>query len=223
MTLLIHHLHVSQSERIIWLCEELDLPYTIKYYHRAPLLAPAEYKALHPQGTSPVIQYGDVTLAESSACVEYICNGIASSEQRGALVVAPDAPEYPQFLYWWHWVNGSFQPALTRSMAARAVVDQGPMQAMAKERFQRSLDGLNDRLAHNQWLAGDQFTLADIMVVFPLTTMRNFFPYRLGEYGNIVRYLERVGMRKAYQRAMKRGDPDMELVLGADPPKKSMM
>lgn len=227
MALLIHHLHVSQSERILWLCEELGIPYTVKYYDRAPLLAPAEYKALHPQGTSPVIQHEGITLAESGACVEYICNRLASPEQRDALTVKPDAPEYAQFLYWWHWVNGSFQPALGRSMAARAMAgvqnDDNPMQVMARDRLKRGLNGLNDRLADNEWLAGDQFSLADIMAVFPLTTMRYFFPYDLGEYGNIVRYLQRVAKREAYQRAMKKGDPEMELVLGPDPPAKTLM
>lgn len=224
MALLIHHLHVSQSERLLWLCEELGIPYTIKCYDRAPLLAPPEYKALHPQGTSPVIQHGDITLAESGACVEYICHRLASEEQRSPLIVHPDALEYPDFLYWWHWVNGSFQPTLGRSMAARGAVDENnPMQVIAKDRLQRALNGLNDRLAENEWLGGGQFTLADIMIVFPLTTMRYFFPYSLHEYVNIVRYLERVGRREAYQRAMKRGDPQMGLVLGADPPKKAMM
>lgn len=121
-------------------------------------------------------------------------------------------------------MNGSFQPTLGRSMAARGAADENnPLQAIAKDRLQRALNGLNDRLAENEWLAGGQFTLADIMVVFPLTTMRYFFPYSLHKYENIVRYLKRVGSREAYQRAMQRGDPQMDLALGADPPKHAMM
>lgn len=229
MALLIHHLHVSQSERILWLCEELGVDYDLKTYDRAPLLAPAKYKALHPQGTAPVIQHGDLVLAESAACVEYIYNKVASPtkvDERSKLFLSPEDPEYPQFLYWWHWANSTFQPSLEKAMAAAnarakgAMDESSPLAIMSKERPKRALDGLNERLKDNEWLAGKQFSAADIMAVFPLTTMRYFHPYSLGEYENILRYLERVGGREAYQKAMKKGDPDMQLVLGPDPPKK---
>lgn len=222
MALLIHHLHVSQSERILWLCEELGIDYKHKNYDRAPLLAPAEYKALHPQGTSPVIQHEGLTLAESGACIEYICNKVAKDT---SLFIGPEDPEYAQFLYWWHWGNGSFQPAMGRAMAARAVKamgvadDSSTLAIMAKERLERALKALNNRLADNEWLAGTQFSVADIMVVFTLTTMRYFMPYSLEGHDNILKYLGRVSKRPAYQIAMKKGDPDMELVLGPDPPK----
>jgi glutathione S-transferase len=229
MALLIHHLHVSQSERILWLCEELGIDYNIKTYDRAPLLAPAEYKALHPQGTAPVIQHGDLVLAESAACVEYISNKVAPSASSGGsrkLFLSPEDPEYAQFLYWWHWVNSTFQPSLEKAMAAAharskgALDESSPLAIMARERPQRALNALNERLKDNEWLAGKQFSAADIMVVFPLTTMRYFNQYSLSEHRNILKYLERVSQREAYQKAMKRGDPGMELALGPDPPKK---
>jgi glutathione S-transferase len=84
----------------------------------------------------------------------------------------------------------------------------------------RALVVLDKRLERNQWLAGEEFTVADVMIVFTLTTMRYFFPYSLGEYASVVKYLQRVGAREAYQRAMKKCDPELEPVLGADPPKK---
>ncbi|KAF4465455.1 glutathione s-transferase [Fusarium albosuccineum] len=217
MTILIHHLHVSQSERIPWLCEELDLEYELKTYTRAPLLAPPEYKALHPMGAAPVIQDGDLTLAESGACIEYLSHKYAN----GKLFLPPTDPNYADFLYWWHWVNGTFQPGLGRAMTARSagLSDDNPLVKLSNTKFQGSLKYLDERLSGNEWLAGEQFTVADVMVVFSLSTMRYFYSYSLGEYPNILSYLQRVGGREAYQKAMSRSDPGMELGLGAQPPK----
>ena len=222
MGLIIHHLHVSQSERLPWLCEELGVPYELKTYRRAPLLAPPEYKALHPAGTAPVLQDGDgITLAESGACVEYI----AQRHGGGRLFLPPTHPAYADFLYWWHWPNASFQPSLGRNLAARSSglpEDSFPAK-LARDRLATALRMLDERLARHEWLAGDDFTVADIMVVFSLTTMRYFLPYSLSGYQNVLRYLEGVGKRDAYQRAMKRCDPDMVLVLGPEAPEKPLL
>ncbi|KAI8658026.1 hypothetical protein NCS57_01183100 [Fusarium keratoplasticum] len=221
MPLVIHHLHVSQSERISWLCEELGIAYELKTYDRAPLLAPPEYKALHFMGAAPVIQDGELTLAESCACIEYICHKYGN----GKLFLKPADPAYADFLYWWHWADGTFQPGLGRTMATRAAgldVDH-PLMVISRDRFNRTLDALEKRLGDNEWLAGHEFTVADVMVVFSLTTMRYFTPYSLGEYPNVLRYLQRVGSREAYQKAMKKCDPEMGLALGAEPPKSNFV
>ncbi|KAJ9149896.1 Glutathione S-transferase 3 [Pleurostoma richardsiae] len=217
MAILIHHLHVSQSERILWLCEELGVDYELKTYTRSPLLAPPEYKALHPMGTAPVIQDGDLTLAESCACIEYISHRHAG----GKLFLPPTDPAYPDFLYWWHWADGTFQSEQMRVMLLRHanLPADNFLASATKERFKGSLQALDERLGDNEWLAGKEFTVADIMIVFSITTMRFFYGYSLAEYGNIVKYLERIGRREAYRRAMKRSDPDMEPALGAEPPK----
>ncbi|KAF4973946.1 hypothetical protein FZEAL_9093 [Fusarium zealandicum] len=217
MPLTIHHLNISQSERIPWLCEELGIDYEIKTYRRDPILAPKEYKALHFMGAAPVMQDGDLTLAESCACIEYICHKYGS----GALFIAPTSSNYADFLFWWHWADGTFQPGLGRVMAARStgLSDDHPLMALYNDKFSRALEALNERLGQNKWLAGDEFTVADVMVVFSLTTMRYFSPYSLAEHANILGYLERVGSREAYQKAMKKCDPDMELALGPEPPK----
>ncbi|KAJ7312904.1 putative glutathione S-transferase [Mycena albidolilacea] len=215
-TLIVHHLHVSQSERIPWLCEELAIPYELKTYKRAPILAPPEYKALHASGSAPVIQDGDLTLAESGACVEYISHRHAG----GALFLPPTHADYPHFLYWWHWSNSTFQPAVAALMAGQGLEDDNPRKVALKDRVRRALVVLDKRLEMNQWLAGEEFTVADVMIVFTLTTMRYFYPYSLGEYASVVKYLQRVGAREAYQRAMKKCEPELELVLGADPPRK---
>lgn len=217
MAVTIHHLHVSSSERVIWLCEELGISYELKTYNRSPLLAPPEYKSLHPAGTSPVIQDGDLTLAETAACVEYIAHKYAN----GQLFLTPTNPSYADFLYWYHWASGTFMPTVGRAMMVRSsgIPEDNLVTKLGSERFQRGLLALDNRLRDNQWLAGDDFTAADIMVVFPLTTMRYFFGYDFKDHANIASYLQRVGQRDAYQRAMKAGDPDMELALGLDPPK----
>ena len=112
--LTVHHLGKSQSERIVWLCEELEIPYELKRYDRDPVtrLAPPEYKALHPIGAAPVITDGDLVLAESGAVIEYI----VAKHGNGRLALAADHPDFAQFLYWFHFANGTLQPAMGRNM-----------------------------------------------------------------------------------------------------------
>ncbi|ATY58934.1 glutathione S-transferase, putative [Cordyceps militaris CM01] len=215
MTITVHHLQVSQSERIPWLLEELGVPYTLKTYQRAPLLAPAAYKALHPSGAAPVIDDDGLVLAESGACVEYL----ARRHGAGRLFVDPADPDYPAFLYWWHWSNGTLQPAVARAMYVRGAAEDSPMRAVSREKLGRALQGLDQQLAKHAFIAGSALTAADIMTVFSLTTMRCFSPYSLAEYPNILQYLGRIGKREAYRTAMAKSDPDMEPALGADSPK----
>src|SRR6266705_1284610 len=103
--LTVHHLGKSQSERIVWLCEELEIPYELNRYARDPvtMLAPADYKALHPVGAAPVIVDGDLVLAESGAIVDYII----AKYGNGRLVLRSDAPDFAQFLYWFPCANGT--------------------------------------------------------------------------------------------------------------------
>ncbi|KAJ4150420.1 hypothetical protein LMH87_011172 [Akanthomyces muscarius] len=209
----VHHLQVSQSERIPWLLEELGLPYELKTYKRAPLLAPPEYKALHHSGAAPVITDGALTLAESGACVEYL----ARKHGGGRFFVAPSDDAYADFLYWWHWSNGTLQPSVSRAMYVRGAGEQ--MQKVSREKLSRALKALDEQLRGNDFIVGGELTAADIMTVFSLTTMRHFSPYSLAEYPNILKYLERIGKREAYRTAMSKSDPGMKLALGADSPK----
>jgi glutathione S-transferase len=106
--LTVHHLGVSQSERIVWLCEELGLDYELKRYDRDPQtrLAPAAYKALHPMGTAPVITDGTVVMSESGAIVEYIL----ARYGKGRLAVGPEQPNFADYVFWLHFANGSMMP-----------------------------------------------------------------------------------------------------------------
>ena len=114
--LTVHHLGNSQSERIVWLCEELALPYELIRYEREPTMAaPPEYKALHPLGTAPIISDGELVLAETMAIVEYICRKLADER----LLLGPEHPDFAQFLFWYHFANGSMMPAFMMDMAAK--------------------------------------------------------------------------------------------------------
>ncbi|KAK7420965.1 hypothetical protein QQX98_002532 [Neonectria punicea] len=221
MVLVIHHLQCSQSERIPWVREELGIDYELKLYQRAPLFAPPEYKALHPMGAAPVIQDGNLTLAESCAVIEYICHKYGN----GSLFLDPTHAAYADFLYWWHWADGSFQPAALRIKSGRVEKsnEDDVMARFANERFKKAIGALEKRLGDNKWLAGTEFTAADVMVVFTLTTLRYFIPYSLKEYGNVLKYLQRIGAREAYQKAMSKSDPTMEPVLGPESPKDPKM
>ncbi|KAL3455714.1 glutathione S-transferase [Aspergillus heterothallicus] len=220
MPLTIHHLGVSTSERILWLCEELSIPYNLKTYKRAPLLAPRDLKSLHPSGTAPVIQDGAVTLAETGACIEYI----AHKHGGGRLFLPPSHANYADFLYWFHWTNATLMANISRIMTLKmAGLDaENQMVKYSQDRLDKALKILDDRLASNTWLAGEEFTAADVMMVFPLTTGRYFASFSLGAYPNILAFLKRVGEREAYRRAMQKGDPGLELVLGAEPPRKDL-
>src|SRR5438270_1486422 len=110
--LTVHHLGKSQSERIVWLCEELGIPYELKCYARAPLLAPPEYKALHPIGAAPVITDGELVLAESGAIVQYITSRYGA----GRLALTDGHPHFAAFLYWFHFANGTLQARMGRCL-----------------------------------------------------------------------------------------------------------
>jgi glutathione S-transferase len=211
--LTVHHLGKSQSERIVWLCEELAIPYELKHYVRdsVTILAPPELKALHSLGTAPVITDGDVVLAESGAVIDYILAKYGS----GQLVIGPADPGFADYLFWLHFANGTLQPSMGRNMVLRRLKLAGdhPVLLAMKGRLDKALGMLETRLGKAQYLAGAALTAADIMTVFSLTTMRYFLPLDLAAYPNIRSYLQRVAARDAYQRAMQKGDPGMALLL----------
>ena len=133
--LTVHHLRRSQSERIVWLCEELGLNYELKCYDRnkTDMLAPPEYKALHPMGIAPVITDGDLVLGESGAIVEYIL----AKYGPGGLVRGPADPDFARYLYWLHFANGTLQPVMGRNMMLHrlAVPAEQPMAGAMRARL----------------------------------------------------------------------------------------
>ena len=211
--LTVHHLGKSQSERIVWLCEELGTPYELKRYARDPvtILAPADYKALHPIGAAPVITDGDLVLAESGAVIDYILAKYGD----GRLALKSGDPDFASFLYWFHFANGTLQANMGRNMILNRLqlANDNPVLSATKTRVDRAFDLVEARTREVDYLAGSTFTAADIMMGFSLTTMRYFLPYDLGRCPNIVGYLARIGARSAYRRAMEKGDPGMGLLL----------
>lgn len=208
----IHHLGHSQSERILWLCEELGIPYALKRYTRDAVtrLSPPELKAMHPLGAAPLIEDGELMLAESAAIVEYLI----AVHGGGRLRPGPGHPDFAPFLYWFHFANGNLQPVMLRRMTlGRALPADHPVLTATQERLDKVLALVEERLGQAPYFAGDDFSAADIMSVFSLTTMRLFLPIDLAPYPSIRAYLQRIGQRPAYQRAMTTGDPELTPLL----------
>lgn len=215
--LIVHHLQVGQGERIPWLLEELSIPYTLKNYQRAPLLAPPEYKALHPMGASPILEdltdpNNPIKIAESGAIVEYIIHKYGN----GRLALSPTHKNFADYVYWLHFANGTLQPGLFRRGQVRGMVgDADPRYKDAEARAGKALDSINDRLLKTgAWLAGDEFTAADVMTGWAFTTLRKWEPIDLTEYEGIQGWLKRVGERAAYRRAMGKSDPELDIEEG---------
>jgi glutathione S-transferase len=211
--LTVHHLGRSQSERIVWLCEELQIPYELALYARDRVtnLAPPEYRSLHPIGAAPVIHDDGLVLAESGAIIAYILARFG----HGRLMRAADHPDYAAYLYWFHFANGTLQPGMLRNMILRRlnVPADNPVLRISRERLDRAFDHIEQRLGEAAYFAGDAFTAADVMMVFSLTTMRYFLSLDIAPYRNILGYLARIGERPAYRSAMAKGDPGMPLQL----------
>jgi glutathione S-transferase len=211
MVLTLHHLGLSQSERIIWLAEELGIEYKYVHHSRDPIFSPQSIKDLHPAGTAPVMEDDPspvtgsrVVIAESGAIADYLIAVYGN----GRLGRTPrDGAEYSSYLEWFHFANGSLQPTLFRLMMAGGPASDpnSPIVARTRAKWDHLLDMMNARLGDTgAYLAGKELSAADIMTVCTLTTMRGFCPIEFDtvKNGNILAYLKRIGERPAYQKAM---------------------
>ncbi|MBT8446651.1 MAG: glutathione S-transferase family protein [Gammaproteobacteria bacterium] len=205
--IIIHHLGVSQSDRIVWLMEELGLPYELDWYDRGEdMLAPPEYRALHPAGTAPIITDGDLKLAESAAICEYISRRYGN----GQLSVDPDDPDYPHYLYWMQFNNSSLFSAIVKLAlnAAGASLDDNIFAITAQRREDGLYRHLNERLGEHDYLAAGRFTCADIMAMFNLTTLPRFGGRGMDDLPNVLAYIERISARPNYRKAMAIAGPE---------------
>lgn len=204
--LTVHHLRISQSERIVWLCEELGLDYDLKLYDRRAdnRLAPDEYKALHPMGIAPVITDGDLVLGESGAICEYIDRKYGDSR----LSPGVDDPDFAGHLFWFHFSNATF---MTNGMMALAANAAGATElpSFVADRGAKGWQLAEARLGEAPFFGGRDLTTADIMMGFNLTTSRAFGGADLAPFPNIRAYLQKIGARPAYQRAMAKCEPGM--------------
>ncbi|KAJ5723228.1 hypothetical protein N7488_001263 [Penicillium malachiteum] len=210
MPLTLHHLGLSQSERIIWLAEELGIEYQYVFHKRDPIFAPQSLKDLHPAGSAPVMEDdpspvtgSKVVLAESAAIIDYIIAVYGN----GRLAPTPkDGAVYAHFLEWYHFANGSYQPTLVRLMPIQGADPSSPVVRSTKAKLHRHLDMIDARLAETgAYFAGEELTAADIMIFVSLTTIRGFNPveYDVQKHKHILAYMKRVSERPAYQKAMK--------------------
>src|SRR5437588_927529 len=213
--LTVHHLNNSRSQRVLWLLEELGVPYEIKYYQRgADMRAPAELRAIHPLGKSPVVTDNGNTVAESGAIIEYIVNAYGN----GRLRPPAGTPGRLRYTYWLHYAEGSSMPPLLMRLIFSALPGRSPalMRPFARSIGQRTISGYIDpqinahfdfieaELAKSEWFAGDDFSAADVMMSFPLETAGR----RLNAFQGRPRvkaFVERCHARPAYQRALQKG------------------
>ena len=202
MTILVHHLENSRSQRILWMLEELELDYEVKRYERdtKTMLAPPALKEVHPLGKSPVVESDGRTLIETGAIVEYLVAKAGGA--LGAPAHVDEALRYRQFI---HYAEGSMMPPL---LAILVVGRLGLLGRPARKPLLAMLAGhlrwLNDELFTRPWFAGDGFTAADIMMSFPLEAARD----RAGlddRFPNLLAWLDTIHARPAYQRALQRG------------------
>jgi glutathione S-transferase len=204
--LTVHHLGVSQSDRVVWLLEELGLPYRLKWYDRGPDgLQPPEYVALHPAATAPVVEDDGRMLSESAPILEYVCHRYAG----GKLTVAPGQPNHFDYAYFMHWnnnVQGLFFARLALGPDAT-----GPHADRVRGFIERRERGyyrlLDQRLAESPYVAGPDFTCADVMVTFNLTELPLFGGRHIDDLPNVQAYVARITARPAYEKAMSIAGP----------------
>ena len=215
--LIVHHLNNSRSQRVLWLLEELGLPYEIKHYQRnaKTMLAPPELRAVHPLGKSPVVTDGDVTVAETGAIVEYLVD-----KAGGKLRPAAGTPERLRWTFWLHYAEGSLMSPLLMKLVFSIMPSRSPLllRGMVKNITRRAqmgfvdpqlanhFDFLESELGKSTYFAGDEFSAADVMMSFPLETGA----LRGGAFEGRPRlkaFVERIHARPAYKTAIEKGGP----------------
>ena len=205
MTITVHHLENSRSQRILWLLEELELPYAIRRYERnkATMLAPPELKAVHPLGKSPVIEDDGQVIAETGAIVEYL---VAKADGRFGPGAHRDS--LLRYRFFLHYAEGSVMPPLLVKLVLSRVPLFGKT---AMKRIQpmidNHLDYIESELAQRPWFAGDEISAADVMMSFPLEAARSRGGLDNGWRPATIAWLAKVHARPAYQTALAKGGP----------------
>jgi glutathione S-transferase len=222
--LTLHHLETSRSQRVLWLLEELGVPYEIKIYQRDPKtrLAPPELKAVHPLGKSPVITDGKETIAESGAILEYLVErfGAKAQGKLGHLQPAPGTPEHRQARFWMHYAEGSLMNWLVMKLVFTTIPKQTPFVvrpiasqicAKVQARFidpnlATALAFIESHLASHVWFAGDHISIADFQMSFPVEAALARAA-KADSFPKLAAYKARMVARPAYQRALAKGGP----------------
>lgn len=204
MSIIVHHLEESRSQRVLWLLEELALEYEVKRYARDPQtrLAPPELKNIHPLGKSPLLEVDGRVLAESGAIIEYF----AENESFGALSVPPGDEKRADYLFWLHYAEGSAMlPVLLNLYVSRLGEAGAPLHPRIRSEIANHLGFTNSALADSDYFVANRFTAADIQMSFVLDAAA--VGGRLPEYPHLARARAALQQRPAYQRALERGGP----------------
>jgi len=217
----VHHLNNSRSQRVLWLLEELELPYEVVRYQRDPktLLAPPELRAVHPLGKSPVVELDGQVLAESAAIIETLCERYDREHRLSPPPQPLDGEERRRYRYWMHYAEGSAMPPLLLSLVfarlksapmpffakpiARGIADKA-MSAFVGPQLALHLGYIESELGRHPWFAGERFTAADIQMSFPVEAAA---ARAGGERPKMQAFVERIRARPAYQRALEQGGP----------------
>jgi glutathione S-transferase len=215
----VHHLNNSRSQRVLWLLEELGVPYEIRKYERDPktMLAPETLRQVHPLGKSPVITDDGVTVAESGAIIEYLIERYG----QGRLVPPVGTDERRRYTYWLHFAEGSAMPPLLLKLIFDRI-ESGPMPFFVKPvargiarkvkglavepNLKRQLDFMEDELGRSEWFAGNDFSAADIQMSFPVEAAAQ----RAGldaSRPKLMNFLKKIHARPGYRKALERGGP----------------
>jgi glutathione S-transferase len=215
--IVVHHLNNSRSQRVLWLLEELGVPYEIKRYERdaKTMLAPPELRAIHPLGKSPVITDGENTLAETGGIVEYLIDTYG----QGRLIPPKGSKDRMRHTYWMHYAEGSAMPPLLLKLVFSVLPARAPglMRPLVRSIAERAQKGFIDpqidahmafweaELGKSEWFAGEALTGADIMMSFPAEGAAKRFG--LDGRPRIRAFLDRIHARPAYLKALERGGP----------------
>jgi glutathione S-transferase len=204
MTLIVHHLNNSRSQRILWLLEEIGAPYEIRYHSRDAVtsLAPPELLEVHPLGKSPVIEDDGKVIFESAAIVEYIC------ERHGGahLVPARGTDDHIRYLEWLHFAEGSAMlPILLNIYTARLGDAVAPLRPRIDQQMESHFAYMEERLLPSGWFVGDSLTGADIMLSFPAEAAVKMG--RAADKPKLTKFVETIHTRAAFQAALEKGGP----------------
>jgi glutathione S-transferase len=200
----VHHLNNSRSQRILWLLEELELPYEIVHYQRDPQtnLAPESLKKIHPLGKSPVVKDGETVVIESGAILEYLVRQYGN----GRLAPPESSRDFVRYLQFLHYAEGSAMlPVMLRLYVGRLGDAAAPLAPRIASEIENHMGWLNAELANRDWFVGDELTAADIQLSFVIQATRLL--YGLDHFPNLAKFLERIHARPAYKRSLERGGP----------------
>ena len=200
--IVVHHLNNSRSQRIVWLLEELAVPYRIEQHRRDARtnLAPPALKAVHPLGKAPVIEDDGLVVAESGAIAEYLVERYG----KGRLMPQRGTPEHVRYLQWMHFAEGTLMLHLVSRMYVSRVTDKHPVQARVDALVDDEIDFVERELARSDYLSGPQFTAADVQMLFPLE-FAAFYDLIADRHPRTRDYVARMQARPAYRRAIDKG------------------